>query len=196
MYSCSFTYLILSVYFIQVSEHYSLVQSLLYPKFSVFLFFGTLCFFFSLSVQFMYMKAGFPWWSYYIPFYNLYVFFQITLKKGWLFLLTFIPIVGIVFLFYSFYRMGVVFGKNGWFSCLFPIFAIPMIAFQPDVFYEKKENIFAASTNDDYLEKIYHSNHRLLFFYGFFFIISIAIFCSQYISSIYKFFLQWFSFYQ
>ena len=44
----------------------------------------------SVSMQFLYMKANKPWWSFFIPFYNWYVYFEITMNKGLLFLTLFI----------------------------------------------------------------------------------------------------------
>ncbi len=44
----------------------------------------------------IFQKAGYPGWASIIPFYNLYVEYKIAWGNGWLFLLTFIPVINIV----------------------------------------------------------------------------------------------------
>ena len=44
----------------------------------------------------IFTKAGKPGWASIIPFYNLYVLFEIAGMNGWLFLLLCLPIVNIV----------------------------------------------------------------------------------------------------
>ena len=50
----------------------------------------------------IFVKAGEPGWKAIIPIYSTYILFKITYGNGWRFLLTLIPIAGIVFtiLFY------------------------------------------------------------------------------------------------
>lgn len=83
----------------------------------------------SIAMQFMYMKANKPWWSCLVPFYNLYVYFDIVMKKGIYFLLLLIPIYGIYVLFKSLYDLGKSFGYSGWLMIFLPFVMIPIIAF-------------------------------------------------------------------
>lgn len=86
-------------------------------------------FFYSYAMQVIYMKAGHDWWSFYIPFYSNYVFFDIALGNGLFFLLTFLPIVGLVVAFVALYQLGKKFGRSGWFTLLLPIISLPLIAY-------------------------------------------------------------------
>lgn len=117
----------------------------------------------SVSMQFLYMKANKPWWSFFIPFYNWYVYFEITMNKGLLFLTLFIPVVGVIFFLVSMYKLGEKFGYSGIFSLLlFPI-ALPVIGFNTasayeEIYYVSSENI----SSDSALAKEYKSNKNLL----------------------------------
>ena len=71
----------------------------------------------------IFTKAGKPGWASIVPFYNLYVFFEITWGNGWLFLLLFlsiIPIVGtiavLVICIITMVKLAKVFGKGGGFA--------------------------------------------------------------------------------
>ena len=55
----------------------------------------------------IFKKADKPGWASVIPFYNLYVMFQITWENGWKMLLLFIPIYNI----YVIIRMNINLGK-------------------------------------------------------------------------------------
>ena len=57
----------------------------------------------------VYTKAGEPGWGSLIPFYNEYLLFKIAWGNGWLFLLTFIPIVGGAVLLIAVYKLCVAF---------------------------------------------------------------------------------------
>ena len=52
----------------------------------------------------IFTKAGKPGWASIIPFYNLYVLFEIAGMNGWLFLLLCLPIVNIVMLILLYIR--------------------------------------------------------------------------------------------
>ena len=71
----------------------------------------------------LFEKAGKPGWASIVPFYNLYVFFEITWGNGWLFLLillSIIPIVGsiafCVIMIITMVKLAKVFGKSGGFA--------------------------------------------------------------------------------
>ena len=68
-------------------------------------------------------KAGKPGCAAIVPYYNLYVLFEITWGNGWLFLLTFlaiIPIVGsiavLVIMIITMVKLAKAFGKSGGFA--------------------------------------------------------------------------------
>lgn len=61
-------------------------------------------------------KAGVPGWAALIPFYNTYMLFKITWGNGWKFLLTLIPIAGIVFSIITTVKLAKAFGKGGGFA--------------------------------------------------------------------------------
>lgn len=74
----------------------------------------------------IFAKAGEPWWGGIVPFYNMYLLFKIAWGNGWLFLLTIVPIVGVVVQLVAFWKLCVAFGHGvGFFLGLFfltPIF--------------------------------------------------------------------------
>ena len=82
---------------------------------------------FSNSVQAMFIKAGQPWWGYFVPFYNIYIFFQIAYGSGWLMLLLPVPIIGEIYALLLFYNLGKKFYKSGWLTLFFPYVMIPII---------------------------------------------------------------------
>lgn len=87
------------------------------------------------AYQRMVIKAGEKWWSYFIPFYNMYVFFKISFRKGWMFLLTIIPVVGMIVAFVGLYKLGKKFYKSGWLMLFFPWIMIPVIGFDKEADY-------------------------------------------------------------
>lgn len=86
-----------------------------------------LLFLFNYSFQCIYIKSGKPWWSYYVPIYSNYVFFEITMGSGWLFLITCIPVVGTIINLIAYYRLGQKFYKSGILTLLFPFIMVPVI---------------------------------------------------------------------
>ena len=60
----------------------------------------------------IFTKAGKPGWASIIPFYNLYVLFEIVGMNGWLFLLLCIPIVNIVMMILLYINLAKAFGKG------------------------------------------------------------------------------------
>ena len=61
-------------------------------------------------------KAGKPGWAAIIPFYNVYVLFEITWGNGWKFLFLLIPIANIVFAIITMVKLAKAFGKGGGFA--------------------------------------------------------------------------------
>lgn len=60
----------------------------------------------------LYVKAGKPGWAAIIPFYNVYVLFEIAGMNGWMFLLLLIPIVNIVISIMLYINLAKAFGKS------------------------------------------------------------------------------------
>ena len=60
----------------------------------------------------IFTKAGKPGWASLIPFYNLYVLFEIVGMNGWLFLLLCIPFVNIVMIIILLVKLAKAFGKG------------------------------------------------------------------------------------
>lgn len=64
----------------------------------------------------VFAKAGKPGWAAIIPFYNLYVLFEITWGSGIKFLLILIPFANIIIMFITLWKLGNAFGKDGAFT--------------------------------------------------------------------------------
>ena len=64
----------------------------------------------------IFTKAGKPGWASIIPFYNLYVLFEIAGMNGWLFLLLCLPIVNIVMIIMLDIKLAKAFGKGTGFA--------------------------------------------------------------------------------
>lgn len=90
----------------------------------------------------VFKKAGFAWWKAFIPFYNNAILFQIVGMNPLLVLLSFIPLVNIVFAIASLvccYKLAKSFGLSTPLAIIgvfFPIVLYCIIAFVPDVQYE------------------------------------------------------------
>lgn len=77
----------------------------------------------------MFKKAGIPAWKAWVPVYNTWTFLEMGGQKGWislLILLAWIPLLGFipaivaaVFICIAAYRIGLNFGKEGWFVLLY-----------------------------------------------------------------------------
>lgn len=60
----------------------------------------------------IYKKGGKPGWAALVPFYNQYCMFDIAFGCGWLFLLTFVPLVNIVIGIMKQFKLARAFGKG------------------------------------------------------------------------------------
>ena len=81
-----------------------------------------LCVFVLVCMWIVFRKAGKPGWAAIVPFYNLYVLFDITWGSGMRFLLLLIPIYNIILGIQTQVRLARAFGKaaalrRDWFSC-------------------------------------------------------------------------------
>lgn len=83
----------------------------------------------------VFKKAGVPAWKAWIPVYNAWVFLELGGQKGWislLLLLSVVPLLGLipaiiatVYMCIAAYKIGLSFGKEGWFVLLY-IFVGPV----------------------------------------------------------------------
>lgn len=64
----------------------------------------------------VFTKAGKPWWSAIIPFYNVYTLYEITFGNGWYFLMLFLPLANVVMSIVSMVRLARLFGKSNGFA--------------------------------------------------------------------------------
>lgn len=73
-------------------------------------------------------KAGKPGWGAIIPFYNLYLLYDIAFGSGWFFLLSFIPFVNAIISIILMFKLAKSFGKGVGFGFgllfLYPIFML------------------------------------------------------------------------
>lgn len=80
----------------------------------------------------MFVKAGKPGWGAIVPFYNFYCLFDMSFGNGWLFLLTFVPCVGVVMNIIMYVKLAQAFGKSGAFAVgliFLPYIFIPILGF-------------------------------------------------------------------
>ena len=115
-----------------------------------------------IGFQLCFMKANLPWWSVFIPFYNLYNWFLLTFKNGWLFLIIFIPIIGQMFLLFSYFNFGKKFDRSGIISVLFFPLVVGNIGFDISSLYEDTAYIFIKRQIPNYFLKLYKTNNFIL----------------------------------
>lgn len=80
----------------------------------------------------IYTKAGRPGWAAIVPFYNMYCLFDMALGNGWLFLLTFVPCVGVVMNIVMYVKLSQAFGMSGAFAVgliFLPYVFLPILGF-------------------------------------------------------------------
>lgn len=82
----------------------------------------------------MFKKAGIPAWKAWVPVYNTWTFLEMGEQKGWLsllVLLAWIPLLNLipitvltVFMCIAAYKIGLNFGKEGWFVLIYIFFGL------------------------------------------------------------------------
>ena len=90
----------------------------------------------------LFEKAGKPWRSFFIPFYNQYLMFKIWGRPGWWFVWMLVPPVLMALSIILCFDIAKRFNKHRTFWLwirLIPIVFIPMIAFDKDITYTPKE---------------------------------------------------------
>lgn len=96
-----------------------------------------LCVFVLVCMWIIFRKAGKPGWAAIVPFYNLYVLFEITWGSGMRFLLLLIPIYNIILGIQTQVRLARAFGKSGGFAAglvFLPYIFIPLLAFGKETY--------------------------------------------------------------
>lgn len=96
-----------------------------------------LCVFVLVCMWIVFRKAGKPGWAAIVPFYNLYVLFDITWGSGMRFLLLLIPIYNIILSIQTQVRLAKAFGKSGGFAAglvFLPYIFIPLLAFGKETY--------------------------------------------------------------
>ena len=114
-----------------------------------------LAFIFIYGYQRMIIKAGESWVSAYVPFYGPYVLFKISLGSGWLFLLTYIPVVNFIVSIAATVNLAKKFNKSALLMLLFPFVMIPIIGFDSNTVYlfENKKELSARTLTLDPTKK-------------------------------------------
>ena len=80
----------------------------------------------------IFKKAGKPGWAAIVPFYNIYVEYEITWGSGWRFLMLLIPFYNIILAIQTQVKLAKAFGKGGGFAVgliFLPYVFQPILAF-------------------------------------------------------------------
>lgn len=122
----------------------------------------------------LFTKVGKPGWHAVVPFLNMYDLFEISGMAGWLFIATFIPIVGIIISVMCYINLAHRFGKSDGFGILmlfFPYVCIPMLAFSKLPYDDrnnysfhspiKKDDSDTITSSKDVMKKLYEDEKHL-----------------------------------
>ena len=85
----------------------------------------------------IFQKAGKPGWASIVPFYNIYVLYEITWGSGWRFLMLLIPVYNIILAIQTQVKLAKAFGKSGGFAVgliFLPYVFQPILAFDDSVY--------------------------------------------------------------
>lgn len=169
------------------------------------------CFLYSYSIQLIFIKSGEPWWGYYIPFYNNYLLYKVTLDNGWLFLTLCVPILGSIISILMLYNLGTRFYKSGLLTIFFPWIMIPIIAFsgnteysilaKSDSFSIKKANSSALDSKGRTISEVNYKKKKLIITMIILAIVGLVLyFCWEYIMwfirLVYSFFMEILDYYK
>lgn len=89
----------------------------------------SITFFYLYSIELLFMKANKRWWASLIPVYNIMILSEMAFNKKIFGLVSLIPVIGIIYIFILFYKIGEKFKCSGILTMLFPIIMIPVIAY-------------------------------------------------------------------
>lgn len=110
----------------------------------------SLLFLYNYSFQLLFVKCNKKWWTALIPIYNIIILSEIAFRNKLLGLLIFVPIIGEIYLFALFYKIGKKFRFNEIISILFFPIAVVFMVFG-NYYYDG--HIY--TEGDKYLEKDY-----------------------------------------
>ena len=85
----------------------------------------------------IFQKAGKPGWASIVPFYNIYMMYEITWGNGWRFLMLLIPVYNIILAIQTQVKLAKAFGKSGGFAVgliFLPYVFEPILAFDDSVY--------------------------------------------------------------
>ena len=85
----------------------------------------------------IFQKAGKPGWAAIVPFYNIYVMYEITWGSGWRFLMLLIPFYNIILAIQTQVKLAKAFGKSGGFAVgliFLPYVFQPILGFDDSVY--------------------------------------------------------------
>lgn len=98
-----------------------------------------------ISNWFLFKKAGYDGWKALIPYYNSWILSELSLGNGVYMLITFVPVIGLVFSYYWLYKICVSFGKDIGFTIgymfLHPVFAL-ILAFDKSQYIGPTKNFW------------------------------------------------------
>lgn len=119
----------------------------------------SIAFLYIYGIELVFMKCNKPWWAGLVPIYNLMVLGDIAFHNKYIGLLSFVPIIGQLFLLVVLYQIGVKFKYNGLLTALLSVVYIPIIGYG-DHLYEGKT--FVSTSDNKSLEKDYR--YKKIFF--------------------------------
>lgn len=125
--------------------------------------FGLLLFLMMLGVCETFRKAGKPSWGACIPFYNLYLLFDIVYKNGWRFLTLLIPVYNIFLLLILPFKLAKKFNHGplfGFFLLIFPFGGYPVLGFDDSRYVDRvrRKNKVTKTSSKVVEEKIEKEN--------------------------------------
>lgn len=104
-------------------------NSIIKSHFPIYLIVVSIIFLYIYSLELLFMKANKRWWTSLIPVYNVMILSEMAFNKKVLGLIFLIPIVGIVYIFIVFYKIGEKFKYNGFITALLNLIMVPLISF-------------------------------------------------------------------
>ncbi len=87
----------------------------------------------------IYEKGNKPGYAMFVSIYNMYCLAEISVKDGWKFLFTLIPIFGVIYDWYLYYKLAGRFNKSSAFGLgivFLPFIFMPLIASDETAIYQ------------------------------------------------------------
>lgn len=164
--------IIIGEFFLSILGKELSISTILTSNISIIWIITSLLFLYSYSFQRLFIKSNQKWWYYFIPIYNIMILSDIAFHKKILGLISFIPIIGEIYLLVLFYNIGKKFQCNGILAVLFFPIILLIIAFSNHHYYEGRLYI----DNENSLEKEYRRKKTFLTSILLFFISGIGIY--------------------